>query len=114
LDENGSINGLPQKTNVLTTSTGELVVPMSGPRLIPLISSQADLERVMRTHKYGYIWIDDTSMSTDIINYAKNNLRQVIHVDHYQFDDNPYSIWPGTLYSWGINPANVSATPAQP
>ena len=109
-----SINGLPLKTHTVTGPSGDLLVPLSGPELIPLISSQADLERVMSVHSKGYIWIDDASMPADVIDYAKQNFREVITVDHYSLDDNPYSIWPGTLYSWGINPASASATPAQP
>lgn len=112
LSVDGTINGLPLSTNATKDKNGTTIVALSGPRKIPLISSLAELETVIATHPQGFIWIDDTSMPADVIAYAKAHFVTELELSHYQFDDNPYSIWPGTLYSWGIE--QDSATPAQP
>lgn len=110
LNAEGTINGITLTTNAVKNENGIYEVQLSGPRKVPLISSQTDLERVLAQHQQGFIWIDDTSMSADVISYAQNNFTKVIQVDHYPFDDNPYSIWPGTLYSWGIEAPDAEQT----
>jgi len=62
----------------------------------------ADLKDVMTLYPQGVIWIDDTSLPRDVVDYVEQNLKKELYLDHYPLDDNPYSIWPGTLYSWGI------------
>lgn len=67
-----------------------------------LVSTVSDLEKVMKSYPKGFIWIDDQSLPQDIIAYAQQNLKKELYLDHYPLDDNPYSLWPATLYSWGI------------
>lgn len=67
-----------------------------------LISSQKDLLTIIQSYPQGFLFIDDTTLPSDVIEYAEKHLKKEIYIDHYQFDDNPYSLWPATLYSWGI------------
>lgn len=101
-EESGSINGLPMSTPHYLGEDGKKYIALSGKPNLQLISSEADMLDVMATHETGFIWIDDTSLPQDVISYAEANLHKELYLDHYQYDDNPYSIWPGTLYSWGF------------
>lgn len=67
-----------------------------------LISSVEDLQRAMEQYPKGFIWIDDSSLPADVLEFAEKNFKVELYQDHYPLDDNPYSIWPGTLYSWGL------------
>lgn len=69
---------------------------------IGFISNTHDLSLVMQKYRYGFLFIDDDTLPQDVIEYAKKNLKKEIYLDHYPLDDNPYSIWPATLYSWGF------------
>jgi Dolichyl-phosphate-mannose-protein mannosyltransferase len=93
-------NGLKQQTIYTTNKEGEKLIPREE-RLI-LVSELGDLEKVMKKYERGFIIIDDTTMPAEIINYANKNFKKELYLDHYPLDDNPYSIWPATLYSWGI------------
>lgn len=68
-----------------------------------LIGDLGDLQLAMQTYPKGFIWIDDTSLPADVIAFAEKNMKKELFLDHYTLDDNPYSIWPGTLYSWGVS-----------
>ena len=79
---------------------GEKVVPRNNQ--IRLIEDVDDLEKAIKTYAKGFILIDDTSLPKDVIDYVEKNMKKELYLDHYPLDDNPYSIWPVTLYSWGI------------
>lgn len=72
------------------------------------IGELADLQTVMKKYPRGFIWIDDTSLPADVLDFVQKNFHKELYLDHYSLDDNPYSIWPGTLYSWGLEPARTS------
>ena len=40
----------------------------------------------------------------DVIKYAKENFKKELYLESYppELLENPYSIWPATLYSWGF------------
>lgn len=67
------------------------------------IGTADDLRIATDKFEKGFIWIDDASLPTDVISYAEQKLKKELYLDHYPLDDNPYSIWPGTLYSWGVD-----------
>lgn len=67
-----------------------------------LIEDVLDLKKTLDRYPKGFILIDDTSLPKDVIDFAQKNLKKEFYLDHYALDDNPYSIWPTTLYSWGI------------
>lgn len=99
-DEPGFVNGLARKTLYTFNSEGERVVAHSKLRLV---ATASDLKKVLKKYSKGFIYIDDASMPKDIISYARANFKKELYLDHYPHDDNPYSIWPATLYSWGID-----------
>lgn len=100
-DEEGLVNGLQKKTTFFYNKYGEkIITPNSSLRIVGNLS---DLKKVINKYTKGFIFIDDSSLSLDVINYAQSNLKKELYLDHYYLDDNPYSVWPATLYSWGIN-----------
>lgn len=99
-DEDGLVNGLPKKTDYKYNTDGEKVVAQV--ESLKLIGNLDDLKKAIKKYNYGFIFIDDSSLSKDIIDYAEDNFKKEIYLDHYYLDDNPYSIWPATLYSWGF------------
>jgi len=100
-DEEGLVNGLQKKTTFFYNDAGEkTVVPNSSLRII---GNLKDLKKAINKYDKGFIFIDDSSLPQDVINYAQGNLKKELYLDHYYLDDNPYSIWPATLYSWGID-----------
>lgn len=78
----------------------EKIVPRNNGIL--LIEDLTDLKKAIRNYPKGFIFIDDSSLPEDVINYAEKKLKKELYLDHYTLDDNPYSIWPATLYSWGL------------
>lgn len=92
--------GNSQKRTTYIVKDGEKVIPTSGN--VKYMSNLTDFKRIMNKYRYGFILIDDSTLPEDVLQYAKNNLKKELYIDHYPFDDNPYSIWPATLYSWGI------------
>lgn len=106
LESEGLVNGLPKKTNFALNSEGEKIIPMTGTPPVKLIGELSDFKKAMAKFPYGFIWIDDSSLPREVIDYAKENFKEELYLDHYQLDDNPYSIWPGTLYSWGFETPN--------
>ena len=99
--KSGVINGIATGiTPFILNKAGEKVskaYPTMG-----YISELSDLRLTMKRYPRGFLFIDDASMPEDVIEYAENNFKKEIYLDHYPLDDNPYSIWPATLYSWGI------------
>ena len=94
------INGLPKITNYKIDSHGEkYIADING---LLFIGELKDLTLAMRKYPKGFIFIDDASLPKDVIEFAEKNLRKELSLDRYPLDDNPYSIWPATLYSWGI------------
>lgn len=95
----GITNGISRKMEYNTNEKGEKI--LKGSQEV-LVLDLADLKRVINSHPRGYIFIDDSSMPAEIIAYAEKNFKKELYLDHYTLDDNPYSIWPATLYSWGL------------
>jgi hypothetical protein len=69
------------------------------------IANLEDLLKVMEKHNRGFIWIDDSTLPVDVIDYAKKNFKKDLYTESYapELLENPYSIWPATLYSWGFD-----------
>ncbi|MEO8581127.1 MAG: glycosyltransferase family 39 protein [Patescibacteria group bacterium] len=91
--------GFMKQTPFRLQSNGDKV--LVGRSQTKLIATQQDLLKVLSLYPKGFIWIDDTSLPAEVIDYARTHFRQELYLDHYPLDDNPYSVWPGTLYSWG-------------
>lgn len=85
------------------------IIDQNGEKFVPnnnnlkLIEDIADLKKVITKYPKGFIFIDDTSLPQDVVSYAQKYFKKELYLDHYPLDDNPYSIWPATLYSWGID-----------
>jgi hypothetical protein len=96
----GASAGLMKQTPYRVNEKGEkLILYREDMRLITEVS---DLQKIRAQYPRGFIWIDDDTLPQDVQDYAAHNLKLEVELDHYQFDDNPYSRWPGRLYSWGI------------
>lgn len=66
------------------------------------IGNLETFQRVQAEYPQGFIFIDDSTLPRDVVDYVEQNLRRELYVDHYFLDDNPYSLWPANLYSWGF------------
>lgn len=99
-NESGFINGLSKATPFIFDGRGEKIIPYTNN--VKLVYDIYDLKKVMKKYLKGFLFIDDSSLPRDVIEYAEKNLKKELYLDHYLLDDNPYSIWPATLYSWGI------------
>ncbi len=95
--------GFRKQTMYELNSSGDKIIKRGGQQETILVSNLEDLLKVMDQYPKGFIWIDDSSLPADVIQYAQDNYKKELYLDHYPLDDNPYSIWPGTLYSWGID-----------
>ncbi|MEK7070978.1 MAG: hypothetical protein AAB966_04175, partial [Patescibacteria group bacterium] len=99
---------LKSVTNGITTTGTPYYINEKGEKMtqrykkIGYIDELSDLKKAMRRYPKGFLFIDDATLPQDVITYANNNLKKELYLDHYPLDDNPYSIWPATLYSWGI------------
>jgi len=102
IQSEGTVNGLAKETAFEVNKFGEKYIPRTGNPNIKLIGELSDLETAMDKYPKGFIWIDDATLPAEVIDYVKLYFKHELYVDHYQLDDNPYSIWPGTLYSWGF------------
>ncbi|MBI2641885.1 glycosyltransferase family 39 protein [Candidatus Roizmanbacteria bacterium] len=98
-DIEGYTHGITRKTTYTVNKKGEKLVTATGPILVSEVS---DLMRIQKHYPRGFLFIDGAALPQDVIGYAQNYLKKEMYVDHYPLDDNPYSIWPATLYSWGI------------
>ncbi|MBI1863527.1 glycosyltransferase family 39 protein [Candidatus Microgenomates bacterium] len=100
INDSGSINGLTKTTNVVVARSGEKYLDrVSNVRVIGDIT---DLNRAMKQYPRGFLFIDDSSLPADVIHYAETQMKKELFLDRYPLDDNPYSVWPATLYSWGL------------
>jgi len=97
--EEGYVNGLSKKTPFITNGREEKILSGTNLRLVLEVS---DLVRYMNKYPKGFLFIDDSSLPEDVKNYAEKRLKKELYLDHYPLDENPYSIWPATLYSWGV------------
>lgn len=97
---NGFVNGIPKTTKYTLNDRGEKIL-LGG--TLRLVLEQRDLLLYLKMYPKGFLFIDDSSLPEDVRNYAERNLKKELYLDHYPLDDNPYSIWPAALYSWGIN-----------
>ena len=98
-DEEGLANGHSKKTDFTLNSEGEKMV---GGGMI-FVGEARDLVLAIQKNTRGYLFVDDDTLPREVIDYAEQNMKKEIFIDHYPLDDNPYSIWPATLYSWGFN-----------
>jgi len=94
--------GFRKVTEFRINDQGAKYIPRTGKPPIGLISELADLKLAMEKYPKGFIWIDDASLPADVINYAQNNFKKELDLKQYPLEDNPYVIWSGSLYSWGI------------
>lgn len=101
-NEEGTVNGLTKNTIFKVNTQNEKYLELSGTPPIKVVVELSDLHRAMSKYSKGFIWIDDASMPADVIQYVERNFFAELYLDHYPLDDNPYSIWPGALYSWGF------------
>lgn len=89
-----------QRTPFFISKEGNKIVPRNNN--LRLLEDVADLKKVMKKHPRGFLYIDDESLPADVREYAKKNLKKELYLDRYPLEDNPYAVWPATLYSWGI------------
>ena len=101
IDAPGLTNGLVRRTDFIYDQNDDKIVPKQ--KGLKFIGELSDLKKAMKRFPKGFIFIDDASLPKDVIEYAEKNFKKELYLDHYPLDDNPYSIWPATLYSWGIN-----------
>lgn len=97
-NEEGFVNGHVKKTSFLINSKGEKFATNN----LGFVAEKNDLFLAMEKYPKGYIFIDDDTLPRDVIDYAEKHLKKEMFLDHYPLDDNPYSKWPATLYSWGF------------
>ena len=96
-NDNGFTNGISRHTEYYVDKNGDKILKGSNE---PLVLNLADLKKIISRHQSGFIFIDDATLPKEIIDYAETNLKKELWLDHYTLDDNPYSLWPATLYSW--------------
>lgn len=97
-NEEGMENGHSKKTEFILNSEGEKMV---GGGMI-FVGEVRDLVLATQKNAKGYFFVDDDTLPREVIDYAEKNLKKELSLDHYTLDDNPYSLWPATLYSWGF------------
>lgn len=88
------------RTNFIFDKEGNKIIPRNSN--LRLVEDIDDFKKVISKYPKGFIFIDDVTLPKDVLDFAKKNLKKELYLDHYPLDDNPYSIWPATLYSWGI------------
>jgi len=99
-------SGFGKKVPYLTTKNNERILLNTKTGVstdVKLIANVSDLQLAISKYSKGFIWIDDSTLPADVIAYAEENFKKELYLDHYEYDENPYSIWPGTLYSWGFD-----------
>lgn len=99
--EAGAVNGVPRITTYFIDKSGQKIVPHSNG--LVLVATVFDLKKVVKKHHQGFLIIDDSSLPKEIQDYAQKNFKKELYLEHYPLDENPYSVWPTKLYSWGIN-----------
>lgn len=108
IDCPGLVNGITKTTPYELNISGEKIIVSTGEPPFKLIGTLDDLVLAMKKYQKGFIWIDDTSLPEDVQNYVKQNFYEELMLEGYgpELLENPYSVWPGTLYSWGFETAN--------
>ncbi len=98
-----------KKTSYYLNNQGEKIIKakmqfnfFDEKKSLGLIAEIGDLEKARVKYSQGFLWIDDDTLPSEVIDYAKNNLKLEMFVDHFEQDENPYSKWPAYLYSWGF------------
>lgn len=99
-DEGGVVNGHLRITPFTYNKDGEKI--RATKEKIKFIGKLTDLKKALSKYPRGFFFIDDRSYPKEVIDYVEKNFKKELYIDHYTLDDNPYSIWPATLYSWGI------------
>jgi hypothetical protein len=94
-------NGMALRTDYKVNDNNEKY--LAGLENFRVVGEVSDLQKAMNEYPKGFIYIDDTSLPSDVIEFAKSNLHKEMFTDHYTLDEDPYSIWPATLYSWGFD-----------
>lgn len=104
INEEGSINGIGKATQYDLNSGGEKIMPKSGSVPIGFVGELSDLLAILDKYNQGFIWIDDTSRPKEVIQYAQDHFTKELELTAYPLEaiENPYSVWPGSLYSWGF------------
>ena len=97
--DKGYVNGISKIISYSMNEKGEKILKGN---YLRLVMERSDLQLYMNKYPQGFLFIDDSTLPKDVIDYAEKNLKKELYLDYYPFDDNPYSIWPATLYSWGI------------
>lgn len=92
--------GIMKKTRYVLNEKQEKV--MYKRENVGVILNEDDLLDVIDRYPTGFLIVDDASMNKDVLSYAETNLKKELHLDHYPLDQNPFSRWPITLYSWGF------------
>lgn len=105
LKSEGLVNGLSKSTPFELNEFNEKYIPKTGNPPIKLIGELSDLEKAISKYPHGFIWIDDSTLPKDVQDYVKLNFKKELEIDSYgpELLENPYSKWPGVLYSWGFN-----------
>lgn len=93
------INGIVNNTEFTVNKNGEKIITDLN---VKLVSELSDLHKVLTTYPHGFIFIDDSSLPQDVQNFVNTHFAIELYLERYPLDDNPYSQWPATLYSWGI------------
>lgn len=110
MNEQSSSNGIPHRTDFETDETGQKYVDNLGK--FWFVGELSDLRRLQEQYPYGFLFIDDSSLPRDVIEYAEKHLFTELKIESYgpELQENPYSIWPATLYSWGFEEHQSYAT----
>lgn len=98
--DGGYINGIPTKTRYEYNTQGERVLKNTD---LKLVLDLSDLSKILKKCKKGFLFIDASSLPADVREYAEKNFKKELYLDRYPLEQNPYSVWPATLYSWGFN-----------
>lgn len=107
--------GVEKDTDFYTNDNGDRYLTHTGGKPVRFVGELDDLEKLLTQYPQGFIFIDDSTLPQDVIEYARENFHQELFIDRYQPEvlENPYSTWPATLYSWGFNePNELYATPS--
>ncbi len=97
-NEKGIVSGHAKKTDFYYNNEGEKEIIKN----LRFIGRLPDLKKAMIRYPKGFIFIDDSTLPHDVITYAQTHFKKELYLDHYPLEENPYSIWPSTLYSWGM------------
>lgn len=100
-DESGRVTGHVKNTPHTVKPDG---TKWATHEQLAFIGTVKDLQLAMKKYPKGFIFIDDSTLPKEVIDYVKNNLKDEVAVDRLdkEIAVNPLSVWPSTLYSWGV------------